>query len=534
MQTRAVLLALAVLPSCRLAVLAAQQRGVDIQAYHFAIDIPDSGSVINGIATVSYRPLRGYDDTLRLDLVGMNVRRVIDLVSMRALPFRYDSTVLRIATRGGGTWRSRRGVVVEYSGAPRDGLIIKTNARGRRSAFGDNWPNRARFWLPTVDHPSDKARVMWSIRVPPGWQGVANQPECRPPGGRTDCIESAPIPTYTMVLGATEMTRSVHQPAMTDGRRTPIEVWAYREDSAYADSVPFARATAIVEVLSRLVGPFPFSKLSHVQSSTRYGGMENSTVIFYDEGMYVRRAFGEGTVRHETAHQWFGDAVTPREWADLWLSEGFASYFDLVVGAELDGDSVLVRGMRANAAAWRRSDVVDRPMVDTVERDPNKLLNANVYPKGAWVLHMLRGVVGDSAFFRGVRNYYRQYRDSSVVSAQFQRVMERASGQQLGWFFREWLYQPGEPRLEVRWTSDSAGPTRLTIRQVQAEGWGRWELPAVPVVFLRNGEVVARRTFRLSAGAAEATASFAGIGAVDEVRVDPDGTLLLTAETSRQ
>jgi aminopeptidase N len=527
------LVLLAVLPSCRLAVC--QQRGVDIQAYHFAIDIPDSGNVITGLATVYYRPLRGYDDTLRLDLVGMSVRRVFDVVSMRALPFRYDSTVLRIATRGGGAYRSRRGVVVEYSGAPRDGLIIKTNARGRRSAFGDNWPNRARYWLPTVDHPSDKARVLWSIRVPRGWSGVANQPECRPPGRRADCIESAPIPTYTMVLGATEMVRSVHRPAEVDGQRTPIVVWAYPEDSAFADSVPFARATEIVETLSRLVGPYPYTRLSHVQSSTRYGAMENATAIFYDEAAYVRRTMTEGTVRHETAHQWFGDAVTPREWADLWLSEGFASYFDLVVGTALGGDSVLRRGMRANAQSWLHSDVIDRPMVDTVERDPNRLLNANVYPKGAWVLHMLRGVVGDSAFFRGVRDYYRLYRDSSVVSVQFQQVMERASRQDLGWFFGQWLYQPGHPRLDVQWAADTSGPmVRLTVRQVQSEAWGRWEIPAVPVAFLRRGEVVARRTFRLQARYREISASFMGIGPVDAVQIDPEGSLLLTAEVHPQ
>jgi len=235
-------------------------------------------------------------------------------------------------------------------------------------------------------------------------------------------------------------------------------------------------------------------------------------------------------VRHETAHQWFGDAVTPREWAHLWLSEGFASYFDLIVGAALDGDSVLTRGMHDNAQNWLRSDVINRPMVDTLERDPNQLLNANVYPKGAWVLHMLRGVVGDSAFFRGVRNYYHSYRDSSVVSAQFQRVMERASGQNLGWFFHQWLYQPGHPRLDVQWAADTSGPmVRLTVRQVQPEAWGRWEVPSVPVEFVRNGEVVARRSFRLQARYGEIVATFMGIGLVDEVQIDPEGTLLLTA-----
>src|SRR5881409_3553272 len=98
-----------------------------------------------------------------------------------------------------------------------------------------------------------------------------------------------------------------------------------------------------------------------------------------------------------SAHQWFGDAVTERDWPHLWLSEGFATYFDGVIGAALDGDSVLANAMRANAQSYFASAVTDRPIVDSGSAaDPIKLLNANSYPKGAWVLHMLRGLMGDS------------------------------------------------------------------------------------------------------------------------------------------
>ena len=135
--------------------LAAQQPGVDVQSYQFRIDLPDTGNVIHGWASVQFEMRRGYDDTLRLDLVGMSVDHVFGLRSMTRVPFTYDGHVLKIATRAG--------VMVEYHGAPTDGLIFSTNARGHRAVFGDNWPNRARFWLPTVDHPSDKARVMWSV-----------------------------------------------------------------------------------------------------------------------------------------------------------------------------------------------------------------------------------------------------------------------------------------------------------------------------------------------------------------------------------
>jgi hypothetical protein len=381
----------------------------------------------------------------------MPVRRVFDIYSMRQLPIRYDGRVLRVATRT-ATSRRLRGVVVEYGGSPQEGLIFRVNARGRRSVYADNWPNRARYWLPVVDHPSDKARVLWSIQVPRGWRGVANQPECRGEGRARRCNESAPIPTYAMVLGATQqLTRSIHRPVTSGGRTIPIEVWSYPEDSAWADNGPMRRVSEIVEALDRLLGPYPYSKLSHVQSTTRFGGaMENATVVFYNERRYVAQNLPEATVRHETAHQWFSNAVTPADWPHLWLSEGFAVYFGALAGAALDGPAVLDSTLRAGMASYVSNPTATGvPLVDTAQHDPNLMLGANTYQKGAWVLHMLRHQVGDSAFFRGIRDFYRIYRDSSVHSAQFQRVMERAAGDTLDWFFRQWLGQPGYPELEI-------------------------------------------------------------------------------------
>ena len=111
-----------------------------------------------------------------------------------------------------------------------------------------------------------------------------------------------------------------------------------------------------------------------------------------------------------------------------------ANYY-LVIGATLDGDSALRTGMGASAESYFRSNVVDRAIIDTAEHDLMKLLNANNYQKGSWVLHMLRGLVGDSAFFRGIRDYYGSRRDSTALSGDFERVMEKASKQDLDWFF---------------------------------------------------------------------------------------------------
>lgn len=539
----AAVVALVMAPPAPLVAAAAQQRGINVRRYEFHVILSDTGDAITARAHLFVRRVPGAPDTLLLDLVGMSVDSVglilppkypVEWDYLAPVPFRYDGRVLRVPL-GRRAPRDDH-VVVFYHGAPRDGLIVRGDARGRRSFFADNWPNRARYWLPTVDYPGDKAEVRWTIEAPRGWRVVANG-VCSYPGVgrvRAYCEETHPIPTYTMVLGATEMSVSHHRYAASGGDSIPVEIWTYPEDSAFADSVPFRRATEIVEAMQRLVGPFPYEKLAHVESSTRYGGMENSTAIFYPESAYFERRLREGTVRHETAHQWFGDAVTERDWHHLWLSEGFASYFDLVIGAALDGDSVLAAGMRRNAERYMDStQVVERPIVDTTVTDLVGLLNENNYQKGAWVLHMLRAEIGDSAFFRGVREYYRIYRDSTALSADFQRVMERAAGRPLDWFFRQWLHQPGYPQIDVRWVSDSASrQVVLYVRQAQPAAWGRFRLPAVPVVFA-GVEGPARRTLALDPRYPEQVASFTVDRMPSGIRIDPDGTLLLTATVHR-
>jgi aminopeptidase N len=332
-----------------------------------------------------------------------------------------------------------------------------------------------------------------------------------------------------MVIGVGRFSVSRHHPLLRGRDSVPIQVWTLPGDSAFADSGPFRRATEIAETLQRLIGPFPYEKLAHVESSTRYGGMENASAIFYPGKPYADHTMREGVVRHETAHQWFGDAVTERAWADLWLSEGFASYFDLVTGAALDGDSVLEAGMARDAASYFASGVLDRPVIDTAEHEPTKLLNANSYQKGAWVLHMLRRLVGDSAFFRGIRDYYRVYRDSTATSVDLQRMVERAAGgRDLEWFFHQWLRQPGFPRLAARWRFEPADRrVRIDLEQVQPDAWGLFRLPRLEVEAVTAAGTPVRRVFSMDGRTAIAFIE------MDEppagIRIDPDARLLLTA-----
>ncbi|HEY6808603.1 MAG TPA: M1 family metallopeptidase [Gemmatimonadales bacterium] len=513
---------------------AAQRPGIDVFLYHFDIDLPDTGAAFSAVANVAFTRTPAAGDALTLDLVGLHVDSVDNSTTADSLArrFTYDGKSLRVPL-GAVTGRAIGRVTVYYHGVPGDGLAIATDSSGRRSAFADDWPERARYWLPLVDAPADKAAVEFTVDAPARWRVVANGrllDTLDLGAGRTRWIwrETHPIPTYTMVIAAGPLVESEHRPAESNGVRTPVRVWTFPEDSAFADSVPFRSVTDVVETLERVVGPFPYEKLAHVESSTRFGGMENATAIFYARRPYVTRRMGESVVRHETAHQWFGDAVTARDFHHLWLSEGFASYFDLVVGAALHGDSVLAQGMRADAEAYRKSAVVGRPIIDTAEHDVGKLLNENNYQKGAWVLHMLRHQLGDSTFFRGVRDYYAAYRDSSVSSEQFQAVMERRARKKLDWFFAQWLGQPGYPQLDVSWKPNAFNQrVTITVTQTQPAAWGVFRLPDVPVELRDAAGHTARRS--LSVDGPSTLARIDAPFTPTELVVDPDGTLLLTA-----
>jgi aminopeptidase N len=418
---------------------------------------------------------------------------------------------------------------IRYHGDVHDGLVIRTDSTGRRTIFADNWPDRAHLWLPLEDHPSDKATVALHVEVPPGMQVVANgvrQKVDTLVHGRTvwHFRMDHPIPSYGIVLGAGQLTTATLPDAACEVKCVPLAVVTYPEDSAWAVNGPFRRAGDMVDYFSRYIGPFPYERLSHVESTTIFGGMENPSAIFYDAGAYGAHRLSEATVAHETAHQWFGDAVTEDDWHHLWLSEGFATYFSALWVGHADGDSAFQAAMRRNAQVVFDSKATVRPILDSATTDLMGLLNSNNYQKGAWVLHSLRGLIGDSAFDHGIREWYRTYRDSTALSSDFARVMGQAAGQDLTWYFTQALTQPGYPQIETAWKRRGRRLT-LTLRQTQPPEWGVYRIPGLVVT-------LDARSVKVDVAGRETQVTVDDVRRdPKEVRVDPDGWWLLKATT---
>ncbi len=454
------------------------QPGIDVLDYDVHLQLPDTGSTIEGDVTLSFRRSTGVT-RLRLDLEhAMSVRLV--QVGGRTVP------VSRSRGRIDVPLASMRGdsgsVRVVYDGVVRDGLIVRKDARGRWTWFGDNWPDRARHWLPSVDHPSDKATVSFAVVAPTSRTVVANGLSLgsRPLGGarrglsETRWRESRPIASYLMVIAAGPLAEHRLRNATCSrgdrGECVAQSVYVMPEVLDWMPG-PFVSAGPIVELFARLVGPFPYEKLAHLQSATRFGGMENASAIFYADKLFSSRTLSDGLIAHETAHQWFGDAVTQREWGHLWLSEGFATYFAALWTREARGDSAYRAELRAIRTTVLGDPVVAaRPVLDTAETDYMKLLNRNSYEKGGFVLYMLHQELGDSAFFSGVQAYYARYRHGTALTDDLQREMERASGRSLSWFFDQWLRRPGVATPTIGWAYDAeAGTLTLAVQQDGAQ-----------------------------------------------------------------
>ncbi|HEX9885300.1 MAG TPA: M1 family metallopeptidase [Longimicrobiales bacterium] len=516
---------------------------VDVEHYDVELALSDVADWIQGRARLDVTLTAPWDGDLTLDFSGLAVEGVT--VDGAAVRFVHVNGILRVPVSG--TAGALRAVEIRYRGVPDDGLILGRTVHGQPSVFADNWPDRARFWFPAVDHPKDKATVSFTVHAPAAWSVIANgeltglpsaTPTARfgPPASgarRTWSWRSGvPLPVYTMVVGAADFrVDTVGLAACGEGRAlassredgcVAVTTWLFPE-SVDSAAPSFVRAAAMVDHFTDLIGPFPYEKLANVQSSTRFGGMENASAIFYAEGALASGRNIEGTVSHEIAHQWFGDAVTEADWRHLWLSEGFATYFGAQFFEAADGVDDFRARMEESRQRYLSSEDVSRPVVVDEERDLFALLNRNNYQKGGWVLHMLRSVMGDDAFFRGIRDYYARFVHGTALTDDLRQVMEEAHGADLGWFFHQWLREPGYPVFRVEWEWDAeAGEARVVIHQEQPAEWPTFRVPLDVELRLEGGAIRERFDITLPHEIVRVAAPSPPL----DVVLDPDGWVL--------
>ncbi len=450
---------------------AQQKQSFDILDYDIAIEVSDSSDNIIGRNSIEIKFFSIDDSPITLDLVqldtlgkGMLVSNIIQ--EGKAINFKHENNKLIIdVTKPLSEATST--IEVYYSGVPADGLIISENKFGNRTFFGDNWPNRASHWFPCIDHPSEKATVSFAITHPDEYTCVSNgelQSTTPLKSGKTLTKYSSKysLPTKVMVFGlATLVSDKMKHP---DNLEHVNFVFPENDIAGFID---MSVAPDPLDFFESHIASYPFEKLYNVQSTTRYGGMENAGCIFYDENAITGDGQMENLIAHEIAHQWFGNSATEADWSHLWLSEGFATYMtNLHIEHKYGRDKMNEQLIKDRNRVIRFHQVVQIPLKDTISTDPRRMLNPNAYQRGSWTLHMLRNKMGDEAFWNGIRLYYSEYKYSNATTADLKLCMQNETKIDLAPFFKQWTEKSGHPIISSRLTQ-RAGKQFLTIEQNQ-------------------------------------------------------------------
>ena len=454
---------------------------LDILHYKFELTLSDATDEIIGKTSIVVLFNTDNSKQLRFDLInrsselknkGMLVESV--LFENSPVSFKHEKNALLIDLPRSFAKNTIATFLVTYRGIPADGLRIGNTRHGERSFFNENWPNRTRHWLPTVDHPYDKATNEFVITAPSHYQVISNgllveESIINTNRKLTHWKQSVPISSWLYVLGVARFAIQYVDEFM--GKQ--IQTWVYPQDR---ENGFFDFASPTKEVLgfySNYVGPFAYEKLANIQSPSVGGGMETASAIFYGENLVngKRDVRLRNVVIHEIAHQWFGNAVTESTWDDAWLSEGFATYFTMLFQEYAYGASVYVdelKKARTRIFNFYSKDSTYK-IIDNRTAEEVPVTNDMTYQKGAWVLHMLREKMGHEAFREGIRSYYQAFYNKNATTDDFFEHMQKFTKASLSVFRNQWLHRPEVLNLQVSWRYDSASSQlEITIDQKQS------------------------------------------------------------------
>jgi aminopeptidase N len=391
---------------------------------------------------------------------------------------------------------------IEYSGKPVkkgfDSFSFK-ELYGNMYIYTLSEPTWGPVWWPSKDFPDDKAELRMSLIVPTRMKGVSN-------GLLTDTVQNNdgtttfnwksnyPIATYLTSIVVGNLVYWEDTYTSLDGYKTmPVVYYAFPKDHEKAKK-DWKSTPEMLKFYSETFGEYPFidEKYGLAQFGWTSGAMEHQTITSYGYLLVTGDNRYEFVAAHELAHHWFGNAVTLKDWKNIWLNEGFASYSEALWKEHKGGKTAYFQHMRGFDYGAFSGTVYDpKGFID------NPAIYATIYQKGAWVVHMLRGIMGDEVFFKAIRAYYEKYKYSNAETSQLVEVMEEHYGSKLDWFFDQWVYRgTGRPKYEYSWRfEDFQGQkgsgkytVRLQLNQVQKDDLEVYKMPVKITIVTEGGD----------------------------------------------
>ncbi len=505
-------------------------RGYDALSYTLDLDFPLISRRFSGVVTLTAESLR--DDLPSMAVHGPYMDILSVEVNGESAPWEMQGHLIVVPLLKRPSAGETFTVRIRYEADPQYAGFFRNDT----CAYTMSEPSSARYWFPCKDVPWDKATASVIATVPEGVFVASNGvliDRTREDGTETFQWETElPIATYLICV-----TMSRYYAIWTDryptadGGSVDCLNCVFESDSAKAVE-DLTNLPEAMSFFSGLFGVYPFEKYGHAEVTRdfNYGGMEHQTMTTINAAWFRGNRAREDGFVHELAHAWWGDAVTLADWPDIWLNEGFATYCEALFHEHRFGSGAYSGEMRSQAEVYfSQAEEKDFPVYDPPE---GELFNYGIsYCKGSVILHMLRRVMGDDAFFESLRSYYAAHLYGNASRRDFQSACEDGSGMDLEWFFSEWLDSPGYLSVVVDWeaTASSAvtGPDpswELELDLAQDPSGAVFQMP-VDVRALGPGSVTADTTVWVL----ERVERFRWNLPFrpDSIRLDPEGWVLL-------
>lgn len=461
------------------------QRTYDVQHYTIRTRFDVPTKTVYGDTTVSLKPLANGFQTFELDATGMEFESVKLDPEGKVLRWSQAPDKLSITLDRAYSSSDTIAVRIKYKATPEKGLYFipaSPATRYRRYAkpaqiWSQGEPEENHYWFPCYDYPNDKATSEQYITTNANEIAISNG-ELLETTNNTDGTRTfhykmdQPHSSYliSMVVGNyTKLTDSY--------KNIPVEYYTFPGTEAKARS-SFGRTPQMIQFFSeRFQYEYPYNKYAQtVVSNFIFGGMENITATTQADTEILSGAGDDPSlsvdnlVSHELSHTWFGDLATCKDWANLWVNEGFATFFEAAYKEHAVGRDAYLEEIRSDAASYFSEDSFQyrRPVISNRYQNPVDLFDSTLYKKGGVVVHMLREVVGDEVFWKALNVYLNEFKYQNTDARDLQHVFEKVSGKSLDWFFDQWLYKMGHPVFRVTQDYDqTAKAVKLTIRQEQ-------------------------------------------------------------------
>ena len=456
-------------------------RTYDLEHVLLRVTLNEKEKSISGTSTLTLLPLKPDMDTIEVDSAELEIHSVTGK-NAEPLPFELSDGKLRIHLAAPATLSEQVEININYSGKPRKGLYFvgpdKENPDKQVQIWSQGEAEDTHFWFPVYDFPNDKATSEGYYTVNSDFIALSNGQMIgveQKPGAHTTTYhwkQDIPHSTYLISVVAGKFEKYTEKLG-----NLPLEYFVPPGTGRDKAMRSFQETPGAIRFFAEKIGiPYPYPKYSQIAvHDFVFGGMENiSATTLTDRTLHDAGSEPQvnsmDLITHELSHQWFGDLLTCADWSQIWLNEGFATFWADAYLEHRFGQTEYRYSMYQRASKYMEEDRLRyrRPMVTAYYTDPLDLFDRTTYEKGAVVLDMLRYVMGDDKFFAAISNYAKSHIQSTVLTDDLRKAAEEASGQDLGWFFEEWTTKAGYPEIEVSqlW-EESTKTLRLTVSQQQ-------------------------------------------------------------------